>query len=64
MPGIAHAAVLAEQGSRLLLPPRQPIPRLAALVAVGDERDCAHALDQAERAVVAHLGPLAAPLAG
>jgi hypothetical protein len=41
VPGIAHAAVLAEPGSRLLLPPRHPIPRLAALVAVGDERDCA-----------------------
>ena len=64
VPGITHAAVLAERGSRLLLPPRHPIPRLAALVAVGDERDCARALDEAERAVVAHLEPLAAPLAG
>lgn len=64
VPGIAHAAVLAEPGSRLLLPPRHPIPRLAALVAVGDERDCARALDEAEHAVVTHLEPLAAPLAG
>ena len=64
VPGIAHAAVLAEPGSRLLLPPRQPIPRLAALVAVGDERDCARALDEAERAVVARLEPLAVSLTG
>jgi biotin carboxylase len=64
VPGIAHVAVLAEPGSRLLLPPRHPIPRLAALVAVGDERDCARALDEAERTVVVHLEPLAAPLAG
>ncbi len=34
VPGIAHATVLADPGSRLLLPPRHPIPRLAALVAV------------------------------
>jgi biotin carboxylase len=60
VPGIAHAAVLAEPGTRLLLPPRNPIPRLAALVAVGaDERDCAWALDEAERAVVHQLEPLA-----
>jgi biotin carboxylase len=64
VPGIAHAAVLAEPGSRLLLPPRHPIPRLAALVAVGDERDCARALDEAERAVVARLEPLAVSLTG
>ena len=64
VPGIAHAAVLADPGSRLLLPPRHPIPRLAALVAVGDERDCARALDEAERAVVARLEPLAVSLTG
>ena len=64
VPGIAHAAVLAEPGSRLLLPPRHPIPRLAALVAVGDERDCARVLDEAERAVVARLEPLAVSLTG
>jgi biotin carboxylase len=64
VPGIAHAAVLAEPGTRLLLPPRHPIPRLAALVAVGDERDCARALDEAEHAVVAHLEPLEVPRAG
>jgi biotin carboxylase len=64
VPGIAHAAVLAEPGTRLLLPPRHPIPRLAALVAVGDEQDCARALVEAERAVVTHLEPLAMPRAG
>jgi biotin carboxylase len=64
VPGIAHAAVLAEPGSRLLLPPRNPIPRLAALVAVGDERDCARALNEAEHAIVADLAPLNVPLAG
>ena len=48
VPGIEHVAVLAEPGTTLLLPPRQAIPRLAALVAVAvDEAACEAALDEA-----------------
>ena len=48
VPGIEHVAVLAEPGTTLLLPPRQAIPRLAALVAVADdEAGCRAALDTA-----------------
>lgn len=60
VPGIAHTAVLAEPGDQLLLPPRQAIPRLAALVAVGpDESACRRALDRAEAAVDRTVEPLA-----
>lgn len=49
VPGITHAVALAEPGTTLLMPPRQAIPRLAALIAVAPgERACAAALDQAE----------------
>jgi biotin carboxylase len=59
VPGIAHTAVLAELGDRLLLPPRQAIPRLAALVAVGpDEGACGQALDRAEAVVDRATDPL------
>lgn len=52
VPGIDSALALAGPGTTLLLPPRQPIPRLAALVAVADdERGCGEILDRAERAV-------------
>ncbi|HEX5404685.1 MAG TPA: ATP-grasp domain-containing protein [Pseudonocardiaceae bacterium] len=48
VPGIAHVAVLAEPGTTLLLPPKQAIPRLAALIAVAeDESWCRAALDAA-----------------
>ncbi|MFJ5533579.1 ATP-grasp domain-containing protein [Streptomyces sp. NPDC093261] len=60
VPGIVHAAVLAPPGTRLLLPPKNPIPRLAALIAVaGDEEGTGHALDLAEQKVAADTVPLA-----
>ncbi|MEV1048916.1 ATP-grasp domain-containing protein [Streptomyces sp. NPDC049916] len=59
VPGIAHTAVLAAPGDRLLLPPRQAIPRLAALVATGaDEAACGEALDRAEALVDRATDPL------
>ncbi|MFI1568169.1 ATP-grasp domain-containing protein [Streptomyces sp. NPDC020490] len=59
VPGIAHAEVLAAPGTRLLLPPRQVIPRLAVLVASGtDEAACAHALETAVPLVTAEVEPL------
>ncbi|MDT4985912.1 MAG: hypothetical protein QOI74_6 [Micromonosporaceae bacterium] len=61
VPGIAHAAALVEPGSRLHLPPRDPIPRLAALVAVGsDAAACARSLDAAQATVATEVWPLAA----
>ncbi|MFI9648103.1 ATP-grasp domain-containing protein [Streptomyces sp. NPDC052040] len=60
VPGIVHTAVLAPPGTRLLLPPKQPIPRLAALIAVADdEQGTGRALDLAERKVAADTVPLA-----
>lgn len=48
VPGIERVAVLAEPGTTLLLPPKQAIPRLVALVAVTeDETGCRAALDAA-----------------
>lgn len=62
VPGIAHTAVLAEPGDRLLLPPRQAIPRLAALVAVGpDESACRQILDAAHEVVDRAVDPLPEP---
>ncbi|MET9699668.1 ATP-grasp domain-containing protein [Streptomyces sp. NPDC006529] len=59
VPGVAHTAVLAGPGDTLLLPPRQAIPRLAALVAVGpDAAACARILDLAEAAVDHTVDPL------
>jgi biotin carboxylase len=59
VPGIAHADVLAEPGTRLLLPPRQVIPRLAVLVAAGaDEEACGRALDTALPLIDADVTPL------
>ena len=57
--GITDAAVLAEPGTRLLMPPRQVIPRLAALIAVADDpQACASALDLAESEVDAEMDML------
>ncbi|MFE2375741.1 ATP-grasp domain-containing protein [Streptomyces sp. NPDC059398] len=51
-PGIAQAVPLATPGSRLLLPPRGIVPRIAALIAVGaTPAACADALGRARRAV-------------
>lgn len=58
-PGIVEAVPLAAPGTELLLPPRGIVPRLAALVAVGDTPgECAAALDRAQRAVRHSLTPL------
>jgi biotin carboxylase len=57
-PGVAYAAALAEPGTTLLLPPRAPIPRLAAIVAVGEsDRECAQILEEAQRALTIQIGP-------
>jgi biotin carboxylase len=59
VPGITDAIVLAEPGTQLLLPPRQAIPRLAALIAVADDpQACELALDVAGSAVRTDLDPL------
>lgn len=59
VPGIVHTAVLAPPGTRLLLPPKNPIPRLAALIAVADdEAGTRQVLDDAERKVAADIVPL------
>ncbi|WP_327298824.1 MULTISPECIES: ATP-grasp domain-containing protein [unclassified Streptomyces] len=51
-PGIVEAIPLVAPGSELLLPPRGIVPRIAALIAVGDSPDeCADALGRAQRAV-------------
>ncbi|HEX6073722.1 MAG TPA: ATP-grasp domain-containing protein [Micromonosporaceae bacterium] len=56
MPGIEYAVALAEPGSTLLLPPRQAIPRLAALIAVAEnEAGCVDALDAATPLVVGEV---------
>ncbi|MEU6095978.1 hypothetical protein [Streptomyces sp. NPDC047079] len=58
VPGIVHAAVPAPPGTRLLLPPKNPIPRLAALIAVADDEvGTGHALDVAEQKVAADTLP-------
>ncbi|MEU9076779.1 ATP-grasp domain-containing protein [Kitasatospora sp. NPDC004745] len=59
VPGIVHTAALAGPGTQLLLPPKNPIPRLAALIAVaGDEAGTGRALDLAQERVVADVEPL------
>jgi biotin carboxylase len=59
-PGIAYAVALAAPGDTMVLPPRSTVavPRLAALVAVGqDEQECAEVLDRAEKALTVQLTP-------
>ncbi|MFH8629475.1 ATP-grasp domain-containing protein [Streptomyces lydicus] len=59
VPGLNRAVPLAAPGTVLLLPPRGIVPRLAALIAVGDTPDaCAAALGRAQRAVRHTLTPL------
>ncbi|MFD9404413.1 ATP-grasp domain-containing protein [Streptomyces sp. NPDC060011] len=56
--GIADAVALAAPGTVLRLPPRGVVPRLAALIAVGDNpQRCAAALDRAQREVHSSLEP-------
>ncbi|MGW1987551.1 ATP-grasp domain-containing protein [Streptomyces collinus] len=51
-PGIADAVALAGPGTALRLPPHGIVPRLAALIAVGDTpEDCAAALERARHEV-------------
>jgi biotin carboxylase len=60
VPGIAYAAALAEPGSQLFLPPRGVIPRLAALVAVGqDDQACERILREAQQGLTIEIGPIA-----
>ncbi|MEU5214591.1 ATP-grasp domain-containing protein [Streptomyces sp. NPDC020807] len=57
--GVAYTTVLAPPGTELLLPPKNPIPRLAALVAVAADEDATtRVLDLAEEKVVADIDPL------
>ncbi|MFE0644607.1 ATP-grasp domain-containing protein [Streptomyces sp. NPDC058877] len=59
VPGIVEAIELAPPGTRLRLPPHGIVPRLAALIAVGDSpAQCTEALDRAQRAVRTALAPL------
>lgn len=52
VPGIVEAVPLVAPGSELRLPPRGIVPRIAALIAVGDSpAECTAALDSAGRAV-------------
>nr|WP_239074330.1 ATP-grasp domain-containing protein [Streptomyces sp. SID10853] len=52
VPGIVEAVPLVAPGSELRLPPRGIVPRIAALIAVGDSpAECTAALDSARRAV-------------
>ncbi|MFE3323277.1 ATP-grasp domain-containing protein [Streptomyces sp. NPDC059176] len=61
-PGIERAVALAAPGTVLRLPPHGIVPRLAALVAVGDTpQECATALDRAQRAVRCVVAPLDTP---
>ncbi|MFW6724734.1 ATP-grasp domain-containing protein [Streptomyces sp. MAR4 CNY-716] len=60
VPGVVHAATLVEPGDTLLLPPRQPIPRLAVLIArAEDEAGCARILEQALPEVTGEVVPAA-----
>ncbi|MFH8258785.1 acetyl-CoA carboxylase biotin carboxylase subunit family protein [Streptomyces roseolus] len=59
LPGVAYTTALAGPGTRLLLPPKNPIPRLAALVAVAaDEAATTRILDLAEEKVITDVTPL------
>lgn len=58
-PGIVQVVPLAAPGSRLRLPPHGIVPRLAALIAVGETpEECGDALDHARQAVRHRLTPL------
>ncbi|MFB8031153.1 ATP-grasp domain-containing protein [Streptomyces sp. NPDC056465] len=48
VPGVERAVALAEAGQQLLLPPRGVVPRLAAVIATGDDATaCDRVLDEA-----------------
>lgn len=59
LPGVVHVAALAAPGAMLLLPPRQAVPRVAAVVvAAADAAGCAAALAAAVPAVTATVDPV------
>lgn len=58
VPGVERVVPLAEPGTRLLLPPQMPLPRIAAVIATGpDAPSCARSLDQAEAEITWELEP-------
>jgi biotin carboxylase len=61
VPEVVEVVRLAEPGTRLLLPPRGIVPRLAAVIVTGDTpEDCRAVLDQACPLVEADVAPLGA----
>ncbi|QMU74071.1 ATP-grasp domain-containing protein [Streptacidiphilus sp. P02-A3a] len=57
--GVAEVVRLAEPGTRLLLPPRGIVPRLAAIVVTGDTPEhCQSVLDRASALVRAEVEPI------
>lgn len=58
VPGVERVVRLAESGTRLLLPPQMPLPRIAAVIAMGpDAPSCARSLDQAESEITWEFEP-------
>ncbi|MEU0149742.1 ATP-grasp domain-containing protein [Streptomyces sp. NPDC006288] len=58
VPGVERAVALAEPGQPLLLPPRGVVPRLAAVIATGDDAAaCDRALDEAVSRIHVRVNP-------
>ncbi|MFI1966483.1 ATP-grasp domain-containing protein [Streptomyces pathocidini] len=58
VPGVERVVPLAAPGSELRLPPRGIVPRLAAVVAVGDTpAECSTTAERAVRAIRAEVSP-------
>ncbi|MFJ4674979.1 MULTISPECIES: ATP-grasp domain-containing protein [unclassified Kitasatospora] len=61
VPGVERIVPLAGPGTRLLLPPRGIVPRLAAVIATGETpEECREVLDRAAALVLAEVEPLSA----
>jgi biotin carboxylase len=59
VPGVAEVVRLAEPGTRLLLPPRGVVPRLAAVIVTGDTPEaCRDVLDRASSLVRSETEPI------
>ena len=59
VPGVAEVVRLAEPGTRLLLPPRGVVPRLAAVIVTGETPEaCRAVLDEASLLVRSETEPL------
>jgi biotin carboxylase len=59
VPGVTEVVRLADPGTRLLLPPRGVVPRLAAVIVTGDTPDaCRDVLDQASGLVRSVTQPI------